>query len=76
MKKKHEERKPDDDELARARELLARTVRFLSQCSQDPEAALRNEDPKDLIRGLESLSVEPEDLPESRPIQIRRRKSA
>ena len=76
MKKKPEERKPEGDDLARARELLARTVRFLSQCAQDPEAALRNEDPKDLIRGLESLSVGPEELPESPPIQIRRRKSA
>ena len=76
MTKKSEDRSPDDDELARARELLARTVRFLSQCAQDPEAALRNEDPKDLIRGLESLAVEPEKLPEPRTIQIRRRKSA
>lgn len=71
-----------DDELARARELLARTVRFLSRCTEDPEAALRSEDPRELIRGLESLAVGPEEtaaeepLPESRTLPIRRRKSA
>ena len=74
--------KPEDDELAHARELLERTVRFLSRCAEDPEAALRSEDPRELIRGLESLSVAPpetpaiEPLPEPRTIPIRRRKSA
>ena len=80
--KKSQEGKPEDDELARAREMLARTVRFLSRCADDPESALRSEDPRELIRGLEALSVEPsetpalEPLPEPRSIQIRRRKSA
>jgi len=80
--KKSQEGKPEDDELARAREMLARTVRFLSRCADDPDSALRSEDPKELIRGLQSLSVEPletpalEPLPEPRTIQIRRRKSA
>jgi hypothetical protein len=80
--KKDQDRKREDDELARARELLARTVRFLSKCAADPESALRSEDPKELIRGLEALTVVPldtpaaEDLPEPRTIHIRRRKSA
>lgn len=80
--KNAQEGKPEDDELAHARELLARTVRFLSHCAADPEAALRSEDPHELIRGLESLALGPaetpaaEPLPEPRTIQIRRRKSA
>lgn len=80
--KNSQDRQREDDELARARELLARTVRFLSHCTIDPETALHSEDPRELIRGLEALSVEPletpapEALPEPRTIQIRRRKSA
>ncbi len=76
------EGKPEDDELARARELLARTVRFLSRCNEDPESGLRSDDPRELIQGLQALSVDPaetpaeESLPEPRTIQIRRRKSA
>lgn len=80
--KEDQDRKREDDELARARELLARTVRFLSQCASDPEGALRSEDPRELIRGLESLTMIPldapavEPLPEPRTIPLRRRKSA
>jgi hypothetical protein len=80
--KKPQDGTPEDDELAHARELLARTVRFLSHCTEDPEAALRSEDPRELIRGLESLALGPDEtaadepLPEPRTIQIRRRKSA
>jgi len=80
--KDSEDRKPADDELARARELLARTVRFLSRCSEDPENALRSEDPRELIRGLEELALGPQEtadgseLPEPRTFPIRRRKSA
>jgi hypothetical protein len=80
--KDEQDRKPEDDELAHARDLLARTVAFLSRCTEDPEAALRSEDPRELIRGLESLALGPgetaaeEPAPESRPIPIRRRKSA
>jgi hypothetical protein len=73
-----EDPKPADTELARARELLERTVRFLSRCRDDPEEALRSDDPRELIRGLESLSVAPAEapLPEQRTLPIRRRKSA
>lgn len=83
------EEQPQDDELARARDVLERTKRFLAHCAQDPKAALAAEDPRDLIRGLESLSVQPEPAPEATPveqpanpvkeprtIQIRRRRSA
>jgi len=79
----------EPDDLARAREVLERTKRFLAHCAQDPTAALAAEDPRDLIRGLESLSVQPAptqeisapdknvELPkEPRTIQIRRRRSA
>lgn len=78
-----------DEELLRAQELLARTMRFLAQCAQDPEAAVLAEDPQALIRDLQSLAVV-EDRPadasegkladdsqaEPRTIHIRRRKSA
>ena len=66
------------------RELLARTVRFLTRCAEDPRSALDSEDPRDLVRGLESLTVTPEPAPDAEneieqgrpPIQIRRRRSA
>ena len=45
-----------DDELARARDVLARTVRFLSRCAEDPDAAVQSEDPRELIRGLQALA--------------------
>lgn len=72
--------KPQDDELVRARELLARTLRFLAQCAEDPEAAVKAEDPRELIRALEGLAISP-DAPadmraEPRTIQIRHRRSA
>ena len=53
------EAEPQDDDLSRAREVLERTKRFLAHCAQDPTAAMAAEDPRDLIRGLESLSVQP-----------------
>ena len=58
------EDEPQDDDLARARDVLERTKRFLAQCAQDPKAALAAEDPRELIRGLEALSVQPEATPE------------
>jgi hypothetical protein len=75
-------REEEDAELERARVLLERTVQFLSHCMEDPQAALKAEDPRDLIQGLRSLSVQPmvEEPPEAadeqRTIQIRRRRSA
>ncbi len=81
-----EDGKHQDDELAHARELLARTVRFLAHCAEDPQAALKAEDPRELMHGLQSLSLarpeEPDDrtadepAAEPRTIQIRRRRSA
>lgn len=85
------EAEPQDDDLSRAREVLERTKRFLAHCAQDPTAAMAAEDPRDLIRGLESLSVQPkpivelptvaqpaeeQPLKEPRTIQIHRRRSA
>ena len=72
---------PSDDEreLARARDLLTRTVEFLTHCMKDPKAALECEDPRELIRGLQALAqAEPaeSETPEKPPIQIRRRRSA
>lgn len=74
----------DERELARAQELLSRTVEFLSQCMKDPKAALESDDPRELIQGLQALvraepAIEteaPEIAKGSPPIQIRRRRSA
>lgn len=75
----------DDAELARAHEVLARTMRFLARCAEDPEAAMKSDDPRDLMRGLKSLGVAPalgeasevpDAVEEQRTIQIRRRRSA
>jgi hypothetical protein len=82
MSPKLPEPTPDrsDAELEQARELLARTVRFLTRCAEDPEAAMGSEDPRELIRGLQALAAERKpiaELPADRPpIQIRRRRSA
>ena len=67
-----------DPEAERARELLERTMRFLSRCMEDPEAALKSDDPRALIQGLRSLARPPaeEKTPAAPPIQIRRRRSA
>jgi hypothetical protein len=71
-----------DPELEQARELLARTVRFLARCAEDPDSAMESEDPRELMQGLEGLAAERkpseplrihQDTP---PIQIRRRRSA
>ena len=74
----------DERELARARDLLTRTVEFLTHCMRDPKAALASDDPRELIRGLQALarvepaveSEAPEKAKDSPPIQIRRRRSA
>jgi hypothetical protein len=70
----------EHDELARAREILERTMRFLARCSDDPEAAVKAEDPRELIRGLRELAMplppveeQPKELPS---IPIRKRRSA
>ena len=77
---KPQDRSPErDEEFERARELLERTVRFLSRCVEDPEKGLESDDPRDLIQGLRSLAVDParEDVAkEPRTIQIRHRRSA
>ena len=68
----------DDDELARAREILERTMRFLTRCSEDPEAAVQSEDPRELIRGLRDLAtpLPPAASEELPTIPIRKRRSA
>jgi len=80
----------EDTELTRARELLARTMRFLTHCAENPEAALRAEDPRDLVRELQVLALGRDPAPASAPddpagdpprtetrmIQIRHRRSA
>ena len=71
-----------DQELEQARELLARTVRFLARCAEDPRSAMESEDPRELIQGLENLAAERRPAEPIRihqdqpPIQIRRRRSA
>lgn len=73
-----------DGELQQARELLERTTRFLALCADDPEEALRSQDPRELIRDLELLARErysraPEPADEHREprtIPIHRRRSA
>ena len=76
-------KKKQDEEFERARDLLERTVQFLSRCMVDPEAAMGADDPRELIRGLRSLAVKkakseetPEIPAEPRTIQIRHRRSA
>ena len=73
-----------EGELERARELLERTTRFLALCADDPEEALRSQDPRELIRDLKLLAHErytrapepEEEHHESRTIPIQRRRSA
>lgn len=72
-----------DGELLRARELIARTMRFLAHCAEDPEEAMRSDDPQALAHDLRALAVDPtvgaapsEQTSESRTIQIRHRRSA
>jgi hypothetical protein len=71
---------PLPEDLDRDRVLLERTVRFLALCMEDPEAALRADDPRDLIEGLQNLSGEPVgpevEKRETRTIQLRPRRSA
>ncbi|NOT30959.1 MAG: hypothetical protein HOP15_10975 [Planctomycetes bacterium] len=57
---KRREREERASEIEHVRELLARTVRFLTRCSEDPKSALSSDDPRELIRGLQSLGVAPE----------------
>ncbi len=73
----------EDEEFDQARALLERTVQFLSRCMTNPEAALKADDPRELIRGLRLLAAErpapdeaPDAAPEPRTIPIRRRRSA
>jgi hypothetical protein len=74
--------KPHDAEFERAREVLERTMRYLSKCAEDPEAGPRSDDPKKLVQDLRALSLEPEAAPDAKPateprtIQIRHRRSA
>ena len=80
-KQRAERRAEEDADFERARQLLERTVQFLSRCVENPETALQSEDPRALIQGLKALAVEPtaEPLAESeapRTIQIRHRRSA
>lgn len=78
----------EDAELQRAQELLARTVRFLEHCAEDPLAALAAENPRELIRELEALRAGPpqkteakgepksDTASEPRTIPLRHRRSA
>ncbi|MEQ1890975.1 MAG: hypothetical protein ABL998_00395 [Planctomycetota bacterium] len=74
--------KPHDPEFERAREVLERTMRYLSKCAEDPVAGPGSDDPKKLIQDLQGLSVEPEPALDAKPateprtIQIRHRRSA
>jgi hypothetical protein len=74
--------KPHDPEFERAREVLERTMRYLSKCAEDPVAGPLSDDPHELVQDLQALSVEAEKAPDSKPaaeprtIQIRHRRSA
>lgn len=76
---------PRDVELEQAREILERTMRYLSRCAEDPIAGPRSDDPRLLEQDLKSLAVGPETpvertdaepSSEPRSIPIRRRRSA
>jgi hypothetical protein len=74
---------PLSEDLDQARALLDRTVRFLAHCMEDPEAAMRSEDPRALIQGLQGLAAEPAEAEasetphkEGRTIQLRPRRTA
>lgn len=76
---------PQDEELQHAREILERTMRYLSRCAEDPVAGPQSDDPRRLEQDLKSLAVGPEaplervdEAPASEPrtIPLRRRRSA
>jgi len=78
---------PDrDEELEHARELLERTMRYLSRCAEDPVGGPRSDDPRRLEQELKALALGPEtpverkeeEAPASEPrtIPLRRRRSA
>jgi len=76
---------PRDEELKQARQILERTMRYLSRCAEDPVGGPRSDDPRRLEQELKSLAVgadEPaapaQEAPaaEPRTIPLRRRRSA
>lgn len=74
--------RPHDPEYERAKEVLERTMRYLTKCAEDPEAGPRSDDPRKLVADLKALAVEPEASEEAKPVaeprtlQIRHRRSA
>jgi hypothetical protein len=76
-----DDRAPDEgvsaQELAHAREVLERTMRFLARCSEDPDAAVQAEDPRELIRDLRALTPPPPDAAKELPsFPLKKRRSA
>ena len=47
----------DPADLEEARDLLARTIRFLTLCQEDPRAATAKDDPTELVEALEKLEL-------------------
>jgi len=58
---KHEESEQPD--LRHAKELLARTRKFLTRCLEDPDHAFANEDPDELRHKLYALTHPPNPPP-------------
>jgi len=48
---------PNRIQIDEARNLLERAVRFLSRCQSDPEGAIEDDDPTEIIAGLRGLEL-------------------
>ena len=59
-----ESSEPDDEasdpnrvQIDEARSLLDRAVQFLSRCQSDPEGAIEDDDPTEIIEGLRGIEL-------------------
>ena len=48
---------PNRVQINEARSLLDRAVRFLSRCQSDPEGAIEDDDPTEIIEGLRGIEL-------------------
>ena len=48
---------PNRAQIVEARSLLDRAVRFLSRCQSDPEGAIEDDDPTEIIEGLRGIEL-------------------
>jgi len=48
---------PNRVQIDEARSLLDRAVQFLSRCQSDPEGAIEDDDPTEIIEGLRGIEL-------------------